>query len=295
LPPGGESHYAIVVHKIFFRDAQPISRLLRYWAMITSSRHSVPAKFALRGAAIVAACAAVAFATGAAARDRVVARSTPAAQEIHQRLALAEGEKSVALTLDACGGQFDADVINTLVELRVHATIFVTRKWINRNPVGIKALRAHPDLFDIEDHGAEHVPAVVGAGKRVYGIAGATDVAHLRDEVDGGAAAIERAGAPRPQWYRGATAVYDQTAMKAIAEAGYRIAGFSVNADAGATLPRREIVARLTRVQAGDIIIAHMNKPASDSAEAIRDALPRLIAQGFRFVKLRDRAIETIR
>jgi peptidoglycan/xylan/chitin deacetylase (PgdA/CDA1 family) len=248
-----------------------------------------------RYARAMTACAVIAHGAIGTANARVTLPASAGTQEIHQRLVLAEGEKSVALTLDACGGQFDADVINTLVELRVPATIFVTRKWINRNPVGIKALRAHPDLFDIEDHGAEHVPAVVGTGKRVYGIAGAADVAHLRGEVDGGAAAIERAGAPRPQWYRGATAVYDQTAMKAIAEAGYRIAGFSVNADAGATLPRREIVARLARVQSGDIIIAHMNKPASDSAEAIRDALPRLIAQGFRFVTLRDRAIETIR
>jgi peptidoglycan/xylan/chitin deacetylase (PgdA/CDA1 family) len=241
------------------------------------------------------ACVAMACGALGTANARVSVPATSGTQEIHQRLKLAEGEKSVALTLDACGGRFDADVIKTLVELRVPATIFVTRKWIIRNPAGIQALRAHPDLFDIEDHGAEHVPAVVGVGKRVYGIAGAPDVAHLRGEVDGGAAAIQRAGAPRPQWYRGATAVYDQTAVNAITEAGYRIAGFSVNADAGATLRRREIVARLARVQAGDIIIAHMNKPASDSAEAIRDALPRLIAQGFRFVTLRDRAIETIR
>ncbi len=238
------------------------------------------------------ACGLLAFAAVAGFGTAV---ASPGNQEIHQRLVIAQGEKSVALTLDACGGQFDVDLINTLIERRVPATIFVTRKWIARNAVGVAQLRAHPELFDIEDHGAEHVPAVIGVGKRVYGILGQPDVAHLQNEINGGAVAIKNTGAPQPKWYRGATAVYDQTAMAEIRQAGYEIAGFSVNADAGATLPHREIMARLSRVQAGDIIIAHMNKPRSDSAEAIRDALPTMLAQGFQFVTLRGRAVQNLR
>ena len=75
---------------------------------------------------------------------------------------------------------------------------------------------------------------------------------------------------------------------------GYRIAGFSVNADAGATLSRREIISRLQSVKPGDIIIAHMNKPTSESAEALRDALPGLLLRGVQFVTLRGRVAETI-
>jgi peptidoglycan/xylan/chitin deacetylase (PgdA/CDA1 family) len=266
---------------------QPKGRLLRYRRMHTFfTRFSAPAAI---GAILVAGL----FAPHANALPARAERAET--QEIHQRLSLAAGEKTVALTLDACGGAFDHELVNTLIELRVPATVFVTRKWIDRNPAGINLLRAHPALFEIEDHGAEHVPAVVGPGKRVYGIPGQPDVAHLQGEVEGGAMAIERVGAPRPQWYRGATAVYDQTAIRTIAGAGYRIAGFSVNADAGATLPRREIIARLRRLRSGDIIIAHMNKPQSQSAEALRDVLPELLQQGFRFVTLRDRAVEPVR
>ena len=214
--------------------------------------------------------------------------------EIHQRLVTRDGEKAVALTLDACGGGFDVDLVATLIELHVPATIFATRKWIDRHPEGMALLNAHPELFAIEDHGAAHVPAVIGAGKRVYGLRGEPDVAHLREEIDGGARAIASTGAPRPQWYCGATALYDRAAVSAIEAMGYRIAGFSVNADAGATLPRREIIARLNTVKSGDIIIAHMNKPASESAEALRDALPGLIRRGVQFVTLRGRAVETI-
>ena len=227
---------------------------------------------------------------GASTRAGLVERPV----EIHQRLVTRSGENVVALTLDACGGGFDADLITTLVELRVPATIFATRKWIDRHPDGMALLNAHPDLFMIEDHGAAHVPAVIGAGKHVYGLRGEPDIAHLNAEIEGGARAIAATGAPRPLWYRGATALYDRTAVEAIAALGYRIAGFSVNADAGATLPRREIVARLQRVKPGDIIIAHMNKPESESAEALQDALPILLRQGLQFVTLRGREVEPL-
>jgi peptidoglycan/xylan/chitin deacetylase (PgdA/CDA1 family) len=113
--------------------------------------------------------------------------------ELHQRLDLSEvpGQNVVALTLDACGGAFDADLVRFLIERRIPATIFATRRWLERNPEATAILTAHPDLFDIEDHGANHVPAVIGVGRRVYGIAGNADVEHLRQEVSQGAQAVE--------------------------------------------------------------------------------------------------------
>lgn len=229
--------------------------------------------------------------TAPAAVDPV---SDTAAIELRQKLAIRDGERAVALTLDACGGDFDADLVATLVALRVPATVFVTRRWIDRHPAGMAQLKAHPELFAIEDHGAAHVPAVIGPERRIYGLRGAADLEQIRAEVRGGAQAITAQGAPEPRWFRGAAAVYDPAAIRAIEAMGYRIAGFSVNADAGATLPHREIVARLSRVQPGDIILAHMNRPASDSAEALRDALPALLARGLQFVTLRDRAVQTL-
>jgi peptidoglycan/xylan/chitin deacetylase (PgdA/CDA1 family) len=243
--------------------------------------------------AVAASITALSFPVSATSRELTL-RATDRPVEIHQRLVTRDGEKVVALTLDACGGGFDADLITTLIELRVPATIFATRKWIDRHPNGMARLIAHPELFAIEDHGAAHVPAVIGADKRVYGLRGEPDIAHLHAEIEGGASAIAATGAPRPSWYRGATALYDRAAIGAIEASGYRIAGFSVNADAGATLPRHTIVARLQNVKAGDIIIAHMNKPASDSAEALGDALPGMLRQGIQFVTLRGRAVETL-
>ena len=215
------------------------------------------------------------------------AQAAPAPLEPHHRLAAAGGSQPVAaITLDACGGAFDVQLIKLLVAQQVPATIFVTKKWLDRNPAGTAALLAHPELFDLQDHGTAHIPAVIG--RKVYGIAGEPDIAHVRSEVTGAAQAIALLTGHAPHYYRGATALYDADALQAIEAMGYAIAGFSVNADAGATLSQASIVARLRGVKTGDVIIAHMNKPAGATAEAFAVALPELVARGFRFVKLSD-------
>ncbi len=213
------------------------------------------------------------------------AQAAPAPTEPHHRLALPASTHPVAaITLDACGGAFDVQLINLLVAQQVPATIFVTKKWLDRNPAGTAALLAHPELFDLEDHGTAHVPAVIG--RKVYGLAGEPDMAHVRSEVLGAAQAITQLTGHAPHYYRGATALYDLDAMRAIEAMGYAIAGFSVNADAGATLPQAAVVARLRGVKSGDVVIAHMNKPAGATYEGFAIALPELLARGFRFIKL---------
>jgi len=216
--------------------------------------------------------------------------STAAPQELHHRLdtqPTAHGQ-DIALTLDACGGAYDAALIATLVRLRVPATLFLTRRWLSRNPVATRELLAHPELFELEDHGAAHVPAVVG--RSVYGLRGPADEAGVRREVAEGAQAVAQVSGQPPHWYRGAGAVYDAAGQHAIAQLGYRIAGFSLNADVGATLPAATVARRVQLAQPGQIIIAHMNKPASGTAQGLATALPELLGRGLHFVKLSDAA-----
>jgi peptidoglycan/xylan/chitin deacetylase (PgdA/CDA1 family) len=216
--------------------------------------------------------------------------------ELHQELSLPAGvtDKVVALTLDACGGDFDANLVHFLIEHRIQATIFATRRWIRRNPDALATLRAHADLFDIEDHGANHVPAIIGTDRQVYGLAGVADLKQLRREVSGGADAVKAATGTPPRWYRGATGQYDPEALKVIEQMGYKVAGFSLNADSGATLSQKQIAARLKKVRSGDIIIAHINKPASDTAKGLAEGLQWLLDQGFHFVKLNDSQVRSL-
>ena len=216
--------------------------------------------------------------------------------EIHDRIVESAGEhKKIALTLDACSGKFDDDLIEFLIRNQIPATLFATKRWLVANPLGVSIIKSHLDLFDVEDHGENHIPAVIGLGKKVYGIVGEPDILHLRREVAEGALAItDMIGVP-PHWYRGATAEYDSQAVTEIEKMGYGIAGFSVNADSGATLGRIAIEERLKHVKDGDIIIAHMNKPASDSAEGLSVGVLHLLKAGFTFVRLDQVQLDKIR
>jgi peptidoglycan/xylan/chitin deacetylase (PgdA/CDA1 family) len=224
-----------------------------------------------------------------------VANAEPRPVEIHDRLVnVQEESKRIALTLDACSGKFDDDLIEFLIRNKIPATLFATEKWLLANPLGVSVVKSHLDLFDVEDHGENHIPAVIGVGKKVYGIPGEPDVIHLRREVSEGARAITQMIGVPPHWYRGATAEYDTQAVTEIEKMGYGIAGFSVNADAGATLGRMAIEARLEKVKDGDIIIAHMNKPASESAEGLSVGLLHLLKSGFTFVRLDQVALKQL-
>jgi len=215
--------------------------------------------------------------------------------EIHDQLVPQTGiSKRVALTLDACSGKYDADLINFLIQNRIPATIFATKRWLDKNPYGLSVIKAHLDLFDVENHGEKHIPAVIGTGTRIYGIPGEPDIKHLRREVTEGARAIEEATGIAPHWYRDATAEYDAESIKEISKLGYKIAGFSLNADDGATSKRFTIEKRLDHIKNDDIIIAHMNKPSSDSAEGLAVGLTHLIKEGYIFVRLDQADLQQI-
>ncbi|HEY8596249.1 MAG TPA: polysaccharide deacetylase family protein, partial [Devosiaceae bacterium] len=91
----------------------------------------------------------------------------------------------VALTLDACMGGVDHRILDVLVERRIAATLFLTGRWLSTNSAALETLLAHPDLFELENHGAMHVPAVLGA-QPVYGIRPAGTLTAIRAEVSGG-------------------------------------------------------------------------------------------------------------
>lgn len=204
--------------------------------------------------------------------------------EVHHRLS---PPHAVALTLDACSGAYDKRLIDLLVQLRVPATLFVTRRWLERNPQAVHHILQHADLFEFENHGAHHVPAVVGpASLRLYGMQVQPDEDALRAEITGGADVIRATTGRTPQYFRGAGAAYDSTGLQMVQALGYRVAGFSVNADAGARYPASVVAARLKSVKPGDVVIAHMNHPAGGTAEGFARALPDLLQRGTVFVKL---------
>ncbi len=213
-----------------------------------------------------------------------------AARDLEPKLTLvpaAPGEKVVALTFDACSGHTDLRILDTLVAESIPATVFVTHRWLNRNPDALATLLAHPDLFEIENHGDQHVPTVTDT-PFVFGLKTAGTLDGVKAEVDGGAAAILAATGHAPHWFRSATARYSRDAAAAIEAEGYRIAGYSLNADVGASLPEKAVAARISAAKPGDVIIAHINQPTHAAGAGVVDGIKALKAAGWRFVRLDD-------
>lgn len=188
-----------------------------------------------------------------------------------------DGRRRIALTLDACNGGFDLRIAQTLIAHRIRATIFLTADWIRANPGGLALLRAHPALFGFENHGAHHVPAVLGEA-RLWGLKPAGTLDAVRAEVAGGAAAIRAATGTAPRWFRGATARYSPAAIPAIRAMGFAIAAYSLNADDGASLPAAAVAARLAGARDGDVVIGHINQPTRPAGQGWADALGQAIA-----------------
>jgi peptidoglycan/xylan/chitin deacetylase (PgdA/CDA1 family) len=192
---------------------------------------------------------------------------------------------AVVLTLDACPGAFDERIAQALIENRIPATIFVTELWMRWNPTGLALLLGHRDLFAIENHGSRHIPPILGRGT-IYGIPVAGDLDTVRREVTGGAAAVEVATGETPHWYRAAAGHYSPSVIPDIQQLGFGIAGYSLNADAGASLPARSVAGRIAKATNGEVIVAHINQPNRPSGLGVVAGVKELQRRGASFLRL---------
>lgn len=195
----------------------------------------------------------------------------------------------VAVTLDACMGKTDFRILDTLVTQKIPTTIFVTARWLRNNPQALAIMLDHPDLFELENHGENHIPAV-DKPVMIYGIAAAGSTEAVEKEVEGGRLAIAAATGHQPQWFRGATAKYTRTSMATINGLGERVAGFSINGDGGSLLGAGATAKHIAAAKDGDVIISHINQPTHEAGEGVVKGLLALKARGVIFTRLDDPA-----
>jgi peptidoglycan/xylan/chitin deacetylase (PgdA/CDA1 family) len=176
-------------------------------------------------------------------------------------------------------------IIETLVDLSIGATIFVTGLWLRANPHALSLLLGRPDLFALQNHGERHLPPVLGV-RRVYGLQVAGTLEVVQREVDRGADALVAAGGVRPRWYRGAAALYSPAAIGTIEAMGFTIAGYSLSADQGASLPAATVARRMASAASGDVLLAHVNQPTRASGAGVADGVATLRRSGAVFVGL---------
>jgi len=193
------------------------------------------------------------------------------------------------LTLDACDSRangYDARLIAFLRKERIKATLFLNSDWVRVNPRTAQNL-AEDSLFKIENHGTHHRPASV-TGKSAYGIKGTSSKEELIDDILTNQEKIFTLTGRKPAWFRSGTAHYDAEAVSEILALGLKIAGFAINADYGAQAAQSTIENNVSKASPGDIILAHMNRPESETATGLARALLRMKRLGYRFEKLPD-------
>jgi peptidoglycan/xylan/chitin deacetylase (PgdA/CDA1 family) len=208
--------------------------------------------------------------------------------EYHMRMAPSElGQKRVAITFDACTGKLDERILDALVANHIKATIFVTARWLKRNPKAIETLKANSELFEIENHGAKHLPAI-DLPKGVFGLKSAGSPQAVTTEVEAGAAAVKTVFGHEPTWYRGAAAIYTRSAMELVKTLGFKLGGFSFSGDGGATWTAGHTEKTISTAKDGDVIIAHINQPTRPAGVGVVKGILKLKADGFNFITLNE-------
>ncbi|MGY1751672.1 polysaccharide deacetylase family protein [Blastococcus sp. SYSU D01042] len=196
----------------------------------------------------------------------------------------------VALTFDACGGArgsgYDEALIGTLRTTGTPATLFLNQRWVLAHPDLTAQLAADP-LFELANHGTTHLPLSV-RGAAAYAIPGTAGPGEVFDEITGNRRTLTEATGSAPRFFRSGTAHYDDVAVRIARDVGETVVNFDVNGDAGATFGPQEVAAALRSVSPGSIVIGHMNQPTGGTAAGVAAALPRLTADGYRFVRLSE-------
>lgn len=198
--------------------------------------------------------------------------------------------KEIALTFDACHGDYDEQLISFLQKEKIPATLFITERWIDDHQSTFLQLANDP-LFQIENHGTEHLPLSVVGGK-AWGIQATASPEEAYREIMGNHETVKKLIDRDMTLFRSGTAFYDEIAVQLANAAGYEIVNFNILGDAGATYSSKQVKNALLSSEPGSIALLHMNHPTSGTAEGVMQAIPLLRERGFEFVLLENRVLE---
>lgn len=195
--------------------------------------------------------------------------------------------QNVALTFDACDGKTDMRILNLIKEKQIPITLFVTAKWIDKNPEAIDFIKNNRQLFKIENHGFSHLEAVL-SNEGAYHLKTVKNEEGLKHEVLDNREKIEKTFGVKSTYYRTAGALYDQSALKWLERENIKVGGYTVAADEGAKASKERIVKNLSKVRATDVVLMHINHPYSQVYEGFKEGLPIMQAKGLTFEFLKD-------
>lgn len=202
-------------------------------------------------------------------------------------------EKVVAIGLDTCDLKGEAAGLKLLRAFEtenIPVTLFVCGEWIDRNAAALKKIAANP-LFEIGNQGLAHKPCSVN-GKSAADVAGTKSVDEVFMEIEKNARKIEAITGVLPQFYRAGSGYYDEVAVRIVNALGYEAVGSNLRLPEGTELTREKVMETMLNPAAGAIAIFQPAAVNQAVASGILEAVRKLRAKGYKFVKLSDFPLE---
>jgi peptidoglycan-N-acetylglucosamine deacetylase len=207
---------------------------------------------------------------------------SPAAAEASQQLIFEHGPRSssmIALTFDACPtgklDEYDEKVIDILLKGNVPATLFMSGRWVEKNPEKTKLLASQPQ-FEIAAHSYYHPHMMEKDDERV-----------LR-ELKRTQSLIRKLTGRTPKYFRPPFGEVDERIAKLAAEAGLITVQYDIaSGDPDPDLSPQKIVRSVLRdAKGGSIIVFHMNRNGVHTADVLPQIVNGLRERGFNLVTI---------
>jgi len=183
----------------------------------------------------------------------------------------------VALTFDACptgrSDEYAEKVIDVLMREHVPATLFMSGRWVQKNPGKAKFL-ADQDQFEIAAHSFYHPHMLEKDDER--------DIREFKATQ----AEIRKVTGKTPRYFRPPYGEVDERVARLAANAGLVTVQYDIaSGDPDPNLSTKAIVrAVLREARGGSIIVFHMNGNGVHTAEVLPDVIEGLRKKGFTLV-----------
>ena len=212
---------------------------------------------------------------------------------IVRRVELPAGDKAVALTFDLCQtvspiAGYDGAIVDYLRAEEVAATFFAAGRWLETHKARAEQL-AGDRRFLVANHSFAHPDLHAASAARVESEILMTETALTMSRAAAATACPASAPAAPMRLFRfpyGSCAPSGVAAANAVGSVV--IQWDTVSGDPDGTSARAIVRNVFSTLKAGSIVVMHANGRGTHTAEALHTIIPRLKAEGYRFLTVAD-------
>jgi peptidoglycan/xylan/chitin deacetylase (PgdA/CDA1 family) len=212
---------------------------------------------------------------------------------IIRRVDLSAGDKAVALTFDLCQtvspiAGYDGAIVDYLREQDVAATFFAAGRWLETHKARAEQL-AGDRRFLLANHSFAHPDLHAASAGRVQSEILLTEAALAAvREAAANACSVSRPAAPM-RLFRFPYGSCAAAGVAAANEIGSVVIQWdTVSGDPDGTSAKTIAANVFSTLRPGSIVVMHGNGRGTHTAEALHTIIPRLKAEGYRFLTVAD-------